>query len=305
MEEKKFSIVMPFKSISKDSKEFLSALGKNKSINNFELIFVFSDDNLKIEEVTGVIKNFIKQDIVVLKDTQSNSGPSRCWCLGLKAAKGRFVCFIATDLIPAENWCLSILKNINFKTDKKFWIGNIFNSYKRGEHHFLERIEMQIDERRYKELIVDFRNFVGEKKVLVNIINDYFNGRYCTDVELDFILKNILKLRPSTLDDLIVYNKYPQSFIESVNRKFKHGVGDGRISKMFVDKFRRVPTFGFYDFYLGVLILFNETKKAKLLFFDRLVLVLFNIIFLIGMLFGIIMPRYFIKKYYTFHFDEK
>lgn len=306
MSEKRFSIVVPFKNISEGGgEEFLKALSNNKGIDQFELIFVFNDKNLKIQDTKHKISRFIKQDFTILQDKEDDSGPSRCWCAGLKVAKGEYVCFLAADLVLDRDWCLSVLKNINFESNKKFFIGNIFHSLKKDKYNYLERVEMQIDRRRYRELIVDFRNFIGEKKALLEIINNFFNNKYFTDIELDFILKNRFKINPVPLEDLVVYNKYPASFIESAKRKFKHGVGDGRICRMFIDKFRKVHTAGVYDFYLGVIILFNETIRAKLSAFDRLILALFNIIFLTGMLCGIIMPRIFIKKYYTFHFDEK
>jgi len=305
MSKKRFSIIVPFKNISDKNKEFLKSLNNINNIEQFELLFVLGDKELNIQKVYQKISHFIKHKFTLLQDHENNSGPSRCWCIGLKAAKGEYICFLAADLIPDDNWCSTILKNINIKNNKKFWIGNIYNSYKKNKYNYLDMIEMQIDKRRYEELIVDFRNFIGEKKALINIINKYFNNKYFSDIELDFILKYKLKISPTPLSDLIVYNKYPEVFMESVKRKFKHGVGDGIISKKFIDKFRKIRSFGIYDIYLGVVILFNETKKAKLSIINRFILAFFNIIFLTGMLFGVFMPKYLIKRYYTLHFDEK
>ncbi len=304
--KKKFSIIVPFKNISKENDDFFKALNRNNHINQFELIFVFSDKYSNYSETKEKIKKIVKHNFVLIQDKEANSGPSRCWCIGLKVAQGKYICFLAGDVIPDENWCLSVIKNVNSGTSKKFWIGNIANSYtNENKYNYIEKIEMQIDKRRSEELIVDFRNFIGKKDDLMEIINNFFCGKYFTDIELDFVLKDRIGINPFFLTDLVVYNKYPRSFLESTKRKFKHGVGNGRISKMFVDKFRKVHSAGIFELYLGIRILFKETKRAKLSFSNKLTLALFNVVFLAGMFFGIIMPKFFVKKYYSFHFDEK
>lgn len=297
----KCSIVAPFWEFNLDVEGFIVALNCNHDLDKFEIIFVAGNYQANYLKIIEQIKAVIKQDFVLLQDNTKNSGPSRSWCLGLKAAHGEYVAFLATDTTLNIDWCTTAISRLNSISNEEFLIGNTSGSLTQSN---LDKIEMHIDRRRSNSLIADFRNFIGKRESLLHIIDKYCLGKYFSDVELDFIIRKYLHLRLTPFPELTIYNKYPSNFIEAIKRKFKHGVGYGRICKVFIDRFRKFRTAGLREFIFAASIYFKEATYANLSARNRIILTLFNTTFLSGMFLGICLPGGFVRKYYFFHFDE-
>lgn len=295
------SVIIPFKILSDNVLEFITNIAGQNNLSEIELIFVIGDCQANYSKINTQLKGLVKNDFILLQDNIRRSSPSRCWSIGLKVAQGEFVCFMATDTIIDENWLSILLSKLKSEKNAHFLVGNITESHSKG---YLSEIEKEIDKRRFSSCIVDFRNFIANRDRLLDILNKYFNGKYFSDVELDFILKNQLRIIPTPVPELIIFNIYSETVLASAQRKFKHGVGYGRICKIFIDKFRRFRTHGLYEFILAVGILCKEVYYARLSYRNKIVLTILNIIFLIGMFLGIVLPASFAYKYYTFHFDE-
>lgn len=295
------SIVVPFKNFNAETINFITALNHNQGVDNFELIFVIGDSLANPSEIKKYIKKVIGHDFVLLQDKQNDSGPSRCWCLGLKAAQGEYVSFLAVDTFLEKNWCAAVFDQLSRTDGQEFFIGNIAGSY---GNKYLDKIETEVDRRRFEGAVVDFRNFIGKRISLLQILDIFFEGKYFSDVELDFVLKKQLFKNPALLSKVAIINIYPKSFFGSVKRKFKHGVGYGRICRIFVGRFRKIYLVSLSEFVLAARILFREIKHAELSFLNRMILIVFNTVFLAGMLAGIFFPKTIIKKYYNLHFDE-
>ena len=280
---------------------FIKSFTEQNNLSDIELIFVIGDCRENYSEIRNKIENVLGSDFTLLQDKVEGSGPSRCWCIGLKAAKGAFVSFIATDTVVDKGWLSVLLSKLRLQKRGSCLVGNIAGTESKD---YLSVIEKAIDQRRFDSVIVDFRNFIGDRELLLNILNKYFSGKYFSDVELDFVLKSQLKIVPIRVPELMIYNRYPDTLSASVQRKFKHGIGYGRICKIFIDKFRSIRTYGLYEFFIATGILCSETWHAKLSYDNIIILAFLNMIFLSGMFFGVVLPSIFTRKYYRFHFDE-
>ena len=169
----KCSIVAPFWEFNLNVEGFIVALSRNYDLDKFEIIFVVGNYQANYLKIKEQIKAVIKQDFVLLQDSAKNSGPSRSWCLGLKAAHGEYVAFLATDTTINIDWCTTVISRLNSISNEEFLIGNTSGSLTQS---YLDKIEMHIDRRRSNSLIADFRNFIGKRESLLHIIDKYCLG---------------------------------------------------------------------------------------------------------------------------------
>jgi len=299
--EPKASIIIPFRSLTGNVVKFIKDASKKINRSELEIIFVLGDKNIDYQETNNILKASFSGKYTLIQDTSNISSPSRCWCLGAKQADGNYLCFVATDSILPKNFGKKLIGILNQKNKKNFILGDFTAGV---EKTYLSKIEQSIDKRRLAARIVDFRNFIIKKSIFLNILQQYFSDKYCSDVELDFIIKNKLHETPSIAPELKTYNQYPKTLAKSISRKIRHGIGFGRICKKFIDPQREISTGGIYDFYLAIKILLKEIIQAQMSLRNKLILFWLNLYFLLGMLAGIILPATFSHKYYIFHFDE-
>ena len=299
----KISIIVPFTGINSNFVRFLKSINDTKPKGkNIQVEYLFI---LNKKEGSNIIKNTIFNkvkgiDYKIYKYTKS-LGPSQTWCFGIKKSNADYVWLVASDCIIAKQYETTIANTIK-KNKLPFYIGDYYSSNKKGT---FQNIESAIDKDRYKRGKIDFRNFLANREEILKIIKKYFKNKYCSDAELDLLLRAIMPYSNVGKIDLKIYNNYPKRFLIAAKRKFKHGVGFGRIYKKFFLQTKKNNKLK--DILWPFFIILDPSKflvKTKLEKKLKPLLVTLNIVFYFGMLSGYLLPRSFIKKFYIFHFDE-
>jgi glycosyltransferase involved in cell wall biosynthesis len=300
---KKFSVIIPFAKYDEEFKHFLASLNNQKRLNEFELIFVHNNQKSCPEIVHNIreqLHNLMEGQDIKFYNYKEKFGPSQAWCFGIKCAKGTYICLVASDCRLDPNWTSEILKHVA-PENGKVYLGRFDESINKSA---LSRIEIEIDRNRFRNGVIDFRNFIAEGQLLRMILKKNFNNNYFSDVELNTIIKK-LKIEIIKLYSLRLKNNYPNGLSESINRKFKHGVACGRIYKCFELPLKSKTTLK--DILLPFMALgefIYQASTASLSLSDKGASIYLDFVFYLGILYGFVCPKKLIKSFYTFHFDE-
>lgn len=298
------SIIIPFVSFTYLLKRLILSILSSRGIDQnkiIEIILICNSENVDLGKILANILDFQTSNFffTLLKYTEIK-GPSPAWCYGAKNTKADYILFLASDTYLDE-FCLSKFINA-LNPEIHFYLGNYSgNKVQKG----IPYLESLIDNDRFiNEHKIDFRAFGCAKKVFLKILEKHYLNKFCSDMELNFVVKNC-DYKIIFLPTAIVFNEYPQNIFEAVGRKIKHGIGCGRIFKnkklspckmLFKSSLDSFSYFSYFSF----IVKFRGLSFIKKIKFFILVLA-----FLSGLILGYIMPLKFIKRYYTFYFDEK
>lgn len=296
----KFSIIIPVADYNAELKRFLLSLAAQEYLKIFEIIIVFNGQKINKYELMRVSKLLVpitKQSKVRLIEYSKVKGASPAWCYGIKNAKGKYVCLLASDTTLHPEWSRSIIKRVDDSAD--FYIGNYYGSL-RKDH--ISNVESWIDKDRFNYKIIDFRNFIVNRNKITNLLRTRFKNKWFSDSELSIMgRKGILtrneNISRKALRDTIILNDYPNTIIKASIRKFKHGVGVGRIKKGFyIAKDFITPLHSMFQ--MNLLAVGSQLTSA-----EKLLFVYLNSVFTFGIICGYLMPKPLVERIYKFHFD--
>jgi hypothetical protein len=301
--KKKFSIILPFKNYNKDSDfgPFLESLNEQKEMKSFEIIFVYSNKRIvrnNISRIRKKLRKISKHTPIRFYTYRQSLGPSHAWCFGIRKAKSEYVCLLALDSKMKKDWAEKICKNVN-KYD--MYLGNYCSGIRQDR---ISKIEAGIDKSRFEGKVIDFRNFIAKRRLLLKILKETFRDRYFADCELDVFVRKKLHTEVHQIDSARVFNDYPKNISGAMKRKFRHGIGVGRTYRYFELGLNdaKIEDWAFpfvkiiYFLTYGMKNVHSRTNKAILLYL--------NTIFYLGYLGGFLLPKDITKRVYAFHFDE-
>lgn len=291
-------IIIPLISIDADIQRLVQSLSSINTITAppVKIIFVINSKALTSIEFRQFVSPFLKKSVYNILHYTESRGPSQAWCYGVKKSNANYIWLIAKDSFLPTNWPETLAQTT--QNQYTFTIGKY---YLTQDTTIFARSEKLIDFDRFNRNTVDFRNFLVNREALMDIINRYFNNLYCSDVELDIVLKrNGIKVERS---ELSILNIYPNNLKDFFSRKYKHGISFGRIAKMVLLANNNKLTKLVWPF-----TFFYKPKafvvKSKVNLIEFFTIFMANFIFLIGLFYGYYLPKKLVNKYYIHYFDE-
>lgn len=220
-----YTIILPFVKPNEPI-PCLNSLSKCKEISQFNILLIHNSAAQPPEAYQSLRDRFPNLKMSVLS-FDGSYGAAQAWCFGISAARTDWVCLVASDSAVAPAWASSIIRSV--VPDKQIYIGDYSQTKQSG---VWPEVERRIDERRFAEFgRIDFRCAVLNRGFISDIIQRYFHGKYCSDSELDILVYDRLKEPVVKIPGMAVYNHYPTSTWQALKRKFRHGMGCGRIER--------------------------------------------------------------------------
>ena len=132
----------------------------NQTYKNFEVIFVFDENNLTdIEYIKLLLIQFKKKKIIINK---KNLGVAKSRNLAIRNSKGKYLAFIDSDDIWKKN---KLLKQLNFMEKNSYYFS--FTSYEViDEKDKILKLQKVNSDANYSNLIKS--NFIGLSTVMIN-----------------------------------------------------------------------------------------------------------------------------------------
>lgn len=309
------SIIIPFISFDYNLKKIIASLFSSQDLEKLnkkiQVVLVCNGEKINLKKASLYVSRFYSPIFFfTFRNYTFLKGPAPSWCYGAKVARGRYVLFLASDTHVEKFYIQNFIKGVTPKLN--FYLGDYSGNLLRGDIPYLESL---IDYYRFfNKNDIDFRNFGFKKKAFLKILKKYFQNKFCTDVELNFVIK-YFNYQLICLPNSLIFNGYPKNIFLSLKRKLKHGIGCGRIfrrfhlnyaKKIFKDKeylLLKVYTAPFINWFHFIIIPKNCLKKLNMS--KKFKLFFLNLFFSLGIILGYCLPAGFIKNYYTFHFDEK
>ena len=304
------SIVIPVIEFDNRLKRLIKSIITSRGLNNcFDIEIILICHSSPVNIARFFINGYPKKknlSFKVIRYTDAR-GPSPSWCYGAKKAKNEYILFLAADTFLEIN----SIQNLLNKIDSNTCFYSLNYSYPFCINKKIFRVESIIDQERFNCNKIDFRGFCCKRKEFISILMKYFDNKYCTDVEFNFI-KDCLKLKTKRIPEAKIINFYPSNSFIAIKRKVKHGMGCGRIFRKFCLSYipkncskRNYIKFYLAPFYINWKRAFNILRCKKYTILDRLQVALFNIIFAFGITIGYLLPQKIIKYIYEFHFEKE
>ncbi|MDD5960324.1 MAG: glycosyltransferase [Methanobrevibacter wolinii] len=280
----KVSVIVPIYNTEIYLKECLNSV-INQTLKDIEIICIndgSTDNSLKILEY------FAKIDKRVTIFSQKNKGQGSARNLGLKHAKGEYICFVDSDDVLKPNE-LEDTYNISSKKSLDFLIFKLFTyNEETGEEYSEKGYEMQ-DIKSFKNKVFNY-NDLGSLifRIPVSPVNKLYNGDFLRNLDIKFpenlIFEDnvffwdvIFNAKRISLYDEYLYIRRRHSNSSTGNVSNKHLIDTIKINNLVIQKF---IDYNHFEEYKN--ILFNRkinsiyfrfsliVKKYKSLFFNEM-----------------------------------
>lgn len=294
--DRSFAVVLPFVHVNNELLACLESMRALEARDAFSFVLVRNGapasaaDRARIASALGDVP-------FELLAYAGRRGPSPTWIHGARACRAGFVCLIASDCVVDPTWAAAVAAAVSGQD--AFFSGNYAETVGGG---LFNRVERRIDAFRFEHDILDFRNFVVRRDLLLRIVDEYFRGAFCTDAELTWLNLSTLRLPVVRLGAARVRNRHATSLPSFLRRKWRHGVAFGRILRRFPyvrsGGRERDTSMSMSRQYIRQAL--REAQSPA----EMLIVVATEAAMYAGGVFGFLAPAAVGRRTYVFHFDE-